>query len=75
VRDEKDFFSQIPSPRVNRDMVNLAAHILQTKAMKFDPRKFKDEYETALQKLVRARPRATPSKHRRSMRSATTSSI
>jgi len=52
VRDEKDYFSGIPSPKVDRDMVNLAAHILETKAMKFDPRKFKDEYEAALKKLV-----------------------
>ena len=34
-------------------MVSLAAHILETKETKFDPRKFKDEYETALKKLVR----------------------
>jgi non-homologous end joining protein Ku len=27
-------------------------HILQTKAAPFDPGKFKDEYETALRKLV-----------------------
>ena len=33
-------------------MVSLASHILQTKATKFDPGKFKDEYETALRKLV-----------------------
>jgi DNA end-binding protein Ku len=33
-------------------MVSLASHILETKAAKFDPGKFKDEYETALKKLV-----------------------
>jgi non-homologous end joining protein Ku len=33
-------------------MVSLAAHILETKATKFDPRKFQDEYENALKKLV-----------------------
>lgn len=53
VRDEKDYFSGVPSPRVSKDMVSLAAHILKTKETKFDPRKFKDEYETALKKLVR----------------------
>jgi len=31
----------------------LAAHILETKETKFDPRKFKDEYENALKKMVR----------------------
>jgi DNA end-binding protein Ku len=53
VRDEKDYLSDIPSPRVSKDMVDLAAHILATKETKFDPRRFKDEYETALKKLVR----------------------
>ena len=52
VRDEKDYFADIPSPRIGRDMISLAAHILDSKAMKFDPSKFKDEYETALRKLV-----------------------
>ena len=34
-------------------MVSLAAHILDTKAGRFDPAKFKDEYELALRKLVK----------------------
>jgi hypothetical protein len=33
-------------------MVSLAAHILESKATKFDPGKFQDEYEKALRKLV-----------------------
>jgi non-homologous end joining protein Ku len=33
-------------------MVELAAHILASKETRFDPRKFKDEYEAALKKLV-----------------------
>jgi Ku protein len=53
VRDENAYFSDIPSPRVGRDMVALAAHILDSKATRFDPHKFKDAYETALKKLVR----------------------
>jgi DNA end-binding protein Ku len=53
VRDETDYFARIPSPRIGRDMVALATHILDSKATRFDPRKFKDEYETALRKLVR----------------------
>jgi DNA end-binding protein Ku len=52
VRSEKEYFSHIPSPRISKDMVSLASHILETKAAKFDPGKFKDEYETALRKLV-----------------------
>jgi Ku protein len=52
VRGENEYFSHIPSPRISKDMVSLAAHILQDKATKFDPGKFKDEYEGALRKLV-----------------------
>jgi DNA end-binding protein Ku len=52
VRSEKEYFVHIPSPRISRDMVSLAAHILESKATKFDPEKFKDEYEKALRKLV-----------------------
>lgn len=53
VRDEKDYFKIIPSPRVKKDMVQLAAHILESKAGHFDASKFKDRYENALKKLVR----------------------
>jgi Ku protein len=53
LRDAHDYFKDIPSPRVSKEMIDLAAHILDTKAAKFDPGKFKDKYETALKKLVR----------------------
>ena len=53
LRDEDAYFDDIPSPRVSKDMVDLAAHILDTKASKFDPQKFKDKYETALKVLVK----------------------
>jgi non-homologous end joining protein Ku len=33
-------------------MVSLAFHILESKATRFDPEKFKDEYEKAPRKLV-----------------------
>lgn len=52
VRDEKDYFADVPSPRISKDMVQLAAHILATKETTFDPQRFNDEYETALKKLV-----------------------
>ncbi len=53
LRDEHDYFADIPSPHVTKDMVDLAAHILDTKSAKFDPHKFKDKYETALKALVK----------------------
>jgi len=53
LRDDADYFDGIPSPRISKDMVDLAAHILDTKSAKFDPSKFKDKYEVALKALVK----------------------
>ena len=53
LRDEHDYFDEIPNPRVSKDMIELAAHILDSKSAKFDPDKFKDKYETALKALVK----------------------
>jgi DNA end-binding protein Ku len=53
VRDEKEFFKDIASHRVPKEMIDLASHILDSKAGHFDPAKFKDEYELALRKLVK----------------------
>jgi Ku protein len=53
VRDEKDVFTGIPSPRIPQEMIDLASHILDTKAGRFDASQFKDEYELALRKLVK----------------------
>jgi Ku protein len=53
VRDEEDFFGDIKTPKISKDMVELASHILDTKASHFDALKFEDEYENALKKLVK----------------------
>ena len=53
LRDEEDYFDDIKSPKISKDMVELASHILDTKAAHFDPSKFRDEYENALKALVR----------------------
>jgi DNA end-binding protein Ku len=52
VRDERDYFDDIPSVRVPKDMLDLAKHILETKRTKLDPAKFEDRYESALKKLI-----------------------
>jgi DNA end-binding protein Ku len=52
VHSEKDYFTHVPSPRVSKDMISLAAHILESRATKFDLGKFQDDYEKALRKLV-----------------------
>jgi DNA end-binding protein Ku len=62
LRDEQDFFEGIKSPKISSDMVELAGHILDTKAAHFDPSKFKDEYETALKALVKRKAAGKPIK-------------
>ena len=53
LRDADDYFDGIKNPKISKDMIELAGHILGTKAAHFDPSKFKDEYEDALRKLVK----------------------
>jgi DNA end-binding protein Ku len=53
VRDEKELARLVPSPRIRKEMLKLASHILDTKAGHFDPSAFKDEFELELHKLVK----------------------
>src|SRR5436190_8911889 len=62
LRDEDDFFDGIKTPKITKDMIELAGHILHTKAAHFDPSKFKDEYEDALKALVRRKAAGKPIK-------------
>jgi DNA end-binding protein Ku len=62
LRDEDEYFDDIKSPKISKDMVELASHILDTKAAHFDPKKFKDEYEDALKALVRRKASGKPVK-------------
>ena len=62
LRDEEDYFDGIRGPKITKDMIELASHILDTKAAHFDPSKFKDEYETALKTLVRRKAAGKPVK-------------
>ena len=66
VRDEANYFDDIPQVKVSKDMLDLAKHILETKKAEFDPSKFEDRYETALKELIAAKragrkPRPAPS--------------
>lgn len=60
VRDEKEFFRGLGSPRITKDMVDLASHILDKKAGRFDASQFKDEYELALRKIVKRKAAGKP---------------
>jgi DNA end-binding protein Ku len=60
VRDEDDYFSDIPDVKVPADMLDLAVHILESKKTNFDPDRFEDRYEDALVALIKAKQAGKP---------------
>jgi DNA end-binding protein Ku len=67
VRQADDIFDGLKDVKLDKDMVDLAAGIIDRKKMKFDPSKFEDKYEDALMDLIEAKkkgkkpPTAKPS--------------
>lgn len=55
VRDPKEAFEGIPKMKLEKEMLELAGHIIKTKMGRFDPEKFDDRYEAALADLVKAK--------------------
>lgn len=55
VRAAKDAFRDLKAFKPNREMLDLARHIISTKAGHFDPSAFDDRYEAALVELVKAK--------------------
>lgn len=55
VRSAKDAFAEIAKRKIDPEMLELAQHILKTKAGTFEPEKFEDRYEEALADLVKAK--------------------
>ena len=55
VRDEKEYFDEIQDVKVTKDMLDLAKHIVTSKAADFEPEKFEDHYEDALTELINAK--------------------
>jgi DNA end-binding protein Ku len=52
VRSEQEYFDEIQDVKVTKDMLDLAKHIVNQKAGRFEPEKFEDHYETALIDLI-----------------------
>ncbi len=46
--------------KITKDMLDLARHIVETKAGHFDPAKFEDRYEAALQELLEKKEKGQP---------------
>jgi DNA end-binding protein Ku len=60
LRDPKEFFEDIKKVAVDEDQLSLAKELIKRKASKFDPEKFKDEYEAALREMVEAKVKHAP---------------
>jgi Ku protein len=55
VREAGAYFEDVPELKLPKEMKELAAHIVDSKATHFDPSKFEDHYETALVEMLRAK--------------------
>jgi DNA end-binding protein Ku len=53
VRKQSDYFDDIADEKIPKDMLELASHIVRTKAGHFKPEQFEDHYEEALKELLR----------------------
>src|SRR6201993_1272095 len=60
VRSEQEYFDEIQDVKVTKDMLDLAKHIVNQKAGRFDPEKFEDHYETALIDLINQKRSGKP---------------
>ncbi len=60
VRDAKPYFADIPPVKLPDEMVELAEHILETKAGHFDPAEFEDRYETAVVEMLKQKQAGMP---------------
>ncbi len=52
LRAAKNFFDEIPTGKLDKDLVDLAEELITRKKARFDPSKFEDEYGAALERLV-----------------------
>ena len=57
IRNEKDYFGDLPDEKIPKEMLDLAIHIVETKAGHFRPERFEDHYEPALKELIRKKQR------------------
>jgi DNA end-binding protein Ku len=60
VRDPAEYFDEIQDVKVTKDMLDLARHIVEQKAGRFEPGKFEDQYETALVDLINKKRAGKP---------------
>jgi len=60
VRNEAEYFDDMPDEKIPKDMLELASHIVKTKEGHFAPNTFKDQYEDALKDLLKKKQEGKP---------------
>ena len=60
VRDSSEYFDEIQDVKITKEMLDLAKHIVEQKSGHFDPEKFEDHYEAALQELLNKKQKGLP---------------
>lgn len=60
VRLPDEVMGDIPKIKIDPDLIELATHIIDKKAAKFDPSGFEDRYENALLELIAAKQKGKP---------------
>ena len=60
LRNAEDYFSDITDVKVPKDMLQLAEHILDSKAADFEPAKFVDRYEEAVVEMLKQKQAGQP---------------
>jgi DNA end-binding protein Ku len=60
VRAASEYFDDIQDVKITKDMLDLAKHIVDQKSGHFDPQKFEDHYESALQDLLQKKQAGQP---------------
>jgi DNA end-binding protein Ku len=57
IRNEENYFNDLPDETIDKEMLDLATHIVVTKAGHFAPEKFEDRYERAIKELIEKKQR------------------
>jgi DNA end-binding protein Ku len=60
VRNAGDYFDEIADTKIAKDMLQLAEHILESKAGDFDPAAFVDHYEEAVVDMLKRKQAGAP---------------
>lgn len=60
VRNAGEYFDEIPDTKIPKEMLQLAEHILESKAGNFDPTAFVDHYEEAVVDMLKRKQAGAP---------------